>query len=360
MRLLFLGDISVPNHANFQVTGKELFETPGLTLANLEGPIIDHHKASLYGNRQYDAVVNTEHVLSVLQCFKVKAVWLANNHMFDLPIGPKPTVDFLGKAGISTFGAGTNIQEAQMPFVYQDGHKKIIVYAFGWDVIGCRYARGKKEGVNPMVPAHLFTTIRELRKVDSQSLAIFIMHWNYELELYPQPAHRQLAHDLVNEGVDAIVGLHPHVVQGAELVSGKPIIYSLGNWFFPPRRLGRIFLEFPKVTCRQLALEINNLGRETVDVRFHWYHFDAQREAITFQATEGWDGCIVNKLTPFVGMSHKQYSIWFKRNRTRRKGLPVYTTYRSTYRNKMKDCWVKARHTIIRMLVRAGLKGKLG
>ncbi len=33
-------------------------------------------------------------------------------------------------------------------------------------------------------------------------------------------------------GADAVIGVHPHVIQTIDVYRGKPIIYSLGNFVF--------------------------------------------------------------------------------------------------------------------------------
>ena len=40
------------------------------------------------------------------------------------------------------------------------------------------------------------------------------------------------AHALIDAGADAVIGAHPHILQGIEYYEGKPIIYSLGNFWF--------------------------------------------------------------------------------------------------------------------------------
>jgi len=234
MRLIFVGDINVcqeMNHAG---------DVPWIraadfqfVLANLEGPISFREEIVDVSS---DLVLwNSQNVIDVLHTFNVRGVWLANNHIYDIDVPVKRTSDLLAAVGITSFGAGISVEEASRPLVIRSETTTAKVFAFGWDVIGCRLAGIVSEGVNPLTPEHLFTTIRQVREYDQTSFVVFVMHWNYELELYPQPAHRQLAHDLIREGVDAIIGLHPHVAQGAELVQSKPIVYSLGNWFFPPR-----------------------------------------------------------------------------------------------------------------------------
>jgi len=185
------------------------------------------------------------------------------------------------------------------------------------------------------------------------------MHWNYELELYPQPAQRQLAHDLIAEGVDAIVGLHSHVAQGGELVNGKPILYGLGNWFFPARQLGHLHLAFPPISRRQLALELILRDARECDVRFHWHSFDPERCSLDHEQTEDWNGSIIQDLSPFLGMGHEEYVRWFRSHRAQKAMLPIYQNYRHTRRNRIKDKYVLLRQWAIRRLVAAGLKSKL-
>jgi hypothetical protein len=151
--------------------------------------------------------------------------------------------------------------------------------------------------------------------------------------------------------------LHPHVAQGAELVDGKPIIYSLGNWFFPVRQLGHIRLAFPPIVSRELALELDVKGRQVNDVRFHWHQFDADKSKIRFEKTEKWGGSILRKLTPFDGMSHDNYIKWFKKNRVKRRGLPIYKDYHDESINRMKDIFVKSRQRFIELLLRLRIKG---
>ena len=40
----------------------------------------------------------------------------------------------------------------------------------------------------------------------------------------------------IDAGADAVIGSHPHVVQGTETYNGKPIVYSLGNFWFGGNR----------------------------------------------------------------------------------------------------------------------------
>ena len=57
--------------------------------------------------------------------------------------------------------------------------------------------------------------------------------WFPELALDFAPhKHQELAYRMFDHGADAVIGGHPHVLQGIQMVEGKPIFYSLGNFWF--------------------------------------------------------------------------------------------------------------------------------
>lgn len=62
------------------------------------------------------------------------------------------------------------------------------------------------------------------------------LHWGMEHEYFPRDEQIRLAHHLADEGIDLIIGHHPHVIQPLEFYRAKrdggrvvPIFYSLGN-----------------------------------------------------------------------------------------------------------------------------------
>lgn len=61
---------------------------------------------------------------------------------------------------------------------------------------------------------------------------IVSLHWGLEYEAPPHPHQIETAHRLIDNGVDLIIGHHPHVIQGIEKYRGKYIFYSLGNFLF--------------------------------------------------------------------------------------------------------------------------------
>ena len=62
------------------------------------------------------------------------------------------------------------------------------------------------------------------------------MHAGTEYEHEPTSQQKTVAAHAVDMGADLVVGHHPHVVQGYELIDGVPVVYSLGNAVFGGNR----------------------------------------------------------------------------------------------------------------------------
>lgn len=59
-----------------------------------------------------------------------------------------------------------------------------------------------------------------------------LVHWGIERNTFPEDYQKTLARQYIDAGADAVIGSHPHVLQGIEYYQGKPIFYSLGNFIF--------------------------------------------------------------------------------------------------------------------------------
>ena len=61
---------------------------------------------------------------------------------------------------------------------------------------------------------------------------IAFVHWGTEDSIYYEQYQHDIAAEMIRRGVDAIIGAHPHVLQGIEYIEGKPVVYSLGDFWF--------------------------------------------------------------------------------------------------------------------------------
>ncbi|MBT3275708.1 MAG: CapA family protein, partial [Spirochaetales bacterium] len=65
------------------------------------------------------------------------------------------------------------------------------------------------------------------------SFDILLVHGGEEWSTSPSAEYRALYRSYIDLGADAVIGSHPHVLQGIEIYKGSLIAYSLGNFVFP-------------------------------------------------------------------------------------------------------------------------------
>jgi len=77
-------------------------------------------------------------------------------------------------------------------------------------------------------------------------LCVVGVHWgvpNGWVAQFQEPVamyQRPLAEALVGAGADIIVGHHPHVLHAIDMINGRPVFYSLGNFMFHSVVVGRL------------------------------------------------------------------------------------------------------------------------
>ena len=350
--MIFLGDIAVPFDMEPRIDKIPEAFAGNAVIANLEGAICSREQASLSESRLF----NTESVFAFLQKCSVNAVTLANNHIMDVPDAFDGTLRALEQNDLGFAGAGASTDEAARELVIDDNGVRTVIAAFGWNVISCVYAGKNSPGVNPMEYKNVVGMVEQLIEKYPGDRIVPVLHWNYELEKYPLPAQRKLARELIDMGVYAVVGHHPHCVQGIEFYKDRPIAYSVGNFFIPQGVYMNGRLRFPEYASTEMALEISDGG-----VNVHWFEYIEDGHELRFTGSENaCDSEKVRELTPFDGMSDREYTEWFKTNRAKKKLLPVYTDFSRRLGDSVKDSFVLTRQKLINALFNSGIKNRRG
>ena len=274
-------------------------------VCNLERGIVPTGAASL----QDPSIFNDISGLDLLRSLNDKVAALANNHILDVQSSPLETINKLTERGILSCGVGGNLSEASKPLVCDDNNQQYVFLTFGWEVISCTIAKRNRPGVKPLTPRHVIKTLRAAKQNYPKAHIVFLMHRNYELESYPQPMHRQLAFAAIDVGARAVIGCHSHCVQGIEFYKDAPIVYGLGNWYFPHGFYFDGKLKFPNISHNQLAFE----WRPTEKKSFcHLFKYNPATHYIDFIEKRSWEECgVTTELTPFQNMSHEEYVSWF-------------------------------------------------
>jgi poly-gamma-glutamate synthesis protein (capsule biosynthesis protein) len=218
---------------------RSIMEEADIALVNLECPFTERGE-KLKKNFNFRA---RPELARVLQEGSVDVVSLANNHINDWgKDGVKDTLETLDDAKIAHFGAGMHMKDARRPAILERHGKKIgfLGYYFQADpdmkepeevyatrkrpgVAGCYK---KLDGIRDMVKKDVEPLVRKM------DFVVPYFHWGHEGSYEVRDYQIELAHLCVDMGCVAVLGAHPHRLQGIEIYRGAPIFYSLGNFVY--------------------------------------------------------------------------------------------------------------------------------
>ena len=220
----------------------------------------------------------------LLEAFGTDAVTLANNHVYDYgKEGLLDTMRYLREADVPYLGAGEDIEEASKILYYVVNGRKIAIVSATQIERVTKYTKEATEtepGVLKTLDPEYFLQL--IRRADANSdYVIAVVHWGTEGSLTPEHSQRILAQKYADAGADAVIGGHPHRLQGAAFVDGVPVAYSLGNFWFSD---GTLYTTLAKVvidsdgslTLRYMPCEQRNLvtgiltEQEDVDGFYHY------------------------------------------------------------------------------------------
>jgi len=172
--------------------------------------------------------------------------------------GLEDTIKTLDQAGIRHVGAGRTIEEARRPEIL-DVKGQRIAYLGYYD--GEFQAAG--EGIAGTNSRQNDRVAADIKAIRSQVDWIVVnYHWGEELAKYPGDYQMDLAHFTIDQGADLVVGHHPHVLQGAEIYKGRPIVYSLGNFIFGGKSVSDYDTAVLKVALKDNQMKVEFLPVE--------------------------------------------------------------------------------------------------
>lgn len=241
--LLFVGDVMAhyPQVASAQ-TGvesydftphfegvREAFEEADYVVGNLETTLSPRPP---YGG--YPAFSTPEELARDMREVGFDAVTLANNHALDRgTAGVLNTLAALENVGIESVGVC-------VPRYNEGRTEPLVVDVEGFRVALLAYTFGTNGIRNAEVEVGRIDTVAMREQIEmvrgEVDCLIALMHWGEEYSRRPSGEQMRLSEWMRDEGVDVIVGSHPHVVQPVEewrdesgdVVGG--VFYSLGNF----------------------------------------------------------------------------------------------------------------------------------
>ncbi|MBN2082367.1 CapA family protein [bacterium] len=160
----------------------------------------------------------------------------ANNHSLDKGYsGLVATLDNLDQAGLAHTGTYRDSAAQAKPCIVNVQGLNLAFLNYTYGTNGIPIPRDQPSCVN-VIDAELLSAAAAAARQAGADYVIAFLHFGVEYERHPNKAQQQLARTLLDHGVDAVVGAHPHVVQPCEWYEpqaggpARPIAYSLGNF----------------------------------------------------------------------------------------------------------------------------------
>lgn len=211
----------------FQQIAPEL-QKGDITLVNLEAPLTS--RGTEFTDKKYRFRVRPS-AIAALKKAGITTVTLANNHSMDYgATGLLDTLQQLDKAGIGHVGAGENLVAARKPARYDIRGTKVAVLGYSLTLPLEFWAGDTRGGTAPLVEKMVKDDIAAARR--QASIVIVTVHWGEEGKTQLREYQPRLARMMIDAGADAVIGHHPHILQGVETYKRGIICYSLGNFAF--------------------------------------------------------------------------------------------------------------------------------
>ena len=231
MQISFTGDIAFGGYFGKQELNDNLLSPEvrdflvqsDACVCNIEGPICSQKIRK--GRGSLKSGPDIHHFLSLMNG---NILFLGNNHILDYDeVGLQETLDFAAEKGYEVMGAGRNIKEASKPLIFGNLCGMLALRYYN------KHARASESECGCLIWDEEKLIRDRISEIKHQCRwCILVVHGGDEFCTMPFPYIRNRYRKFLEWGADIIVAHHPHVVQGYEMLDGKAIFYSLGNFVF--------------------------------------------------------------------------------------------------------------------------------
>ena len=208
---------------------KEFVRSADISVANLETTI------GKSGYSGYPSFCAPDSFLHAVKDAGFKVLLFANNHCMDKgKRGVLHTLDMLDSLQIAHCGVYRNAKEREerYPLIVEEKGVRVAILNY-------TYSTNGREIPSPMVVNLIDkeTIARDIQSAREKRADAIIacMHWGDEYVSLPPQRVKELGDWLIEQGVDHIIGNHPHVVQPLEIRESSTtpdrnvVAYSTGN-----------------------------------------------------------------------------------------------------------------------------------
>ena len=226
---------------------KPYLEEADLAIGNFETTVAGEDR----GYTGYPLFNTPDEIVEAVEYAGFDSIVTANNHSLDMGAqGIERTVQMLNETGFDVVGTYEEAPEARHVIKDVDGIK-VAMLAFTESLNGMEgpYTDEEVHNMINVISEDNLTAAIDAAKEDDPDIILTYMHWGPEYVEEPGDTQKHYAQFLADQGVDLIIGSHPHVLQrGENIESGDGeheafVAYSLGN-FVSNQRLETIGEDF--------------------------------------------------------------------------------------------------------------------
>ncbi len=211
-----------------------------LLVANLETSFAGEER----GYSNYPTFNSPDNLAYSLKDIGVDVLTTAGNHCLDMGFsGLSRTIDVLNDSDIAHLGTYKTQEDRDKVFIKYVKGVKIAFVDYTYGTNGIPVPSDKPYCVN-LIDKDLIKKDIENAKTENPDMIIACMHWGTEYQTKANSEQEDLADFLFKNGVNVIIGNHPHVLQQMEkrtvtLEDGSTrdgfVIYALGNFICDQR-----------------------------------------------------------------------------------------------------------------------------
>ncbi len=301
MKIVFAGDLcfrSCDANVSTEKLYQEImpiFDAADFRMLNLECPLYDG--AAIPILKCGPNIMSETKYVKHLCHLHIDLAGLANNHIGDYGEAPIiGTIKLLSEHGIASVGAGETIEKAYEAHILKKDDVSVSVLAVCENEFGvATRSTAGSAGLN------LFRLqARIAKEKEKADHVVIFFHGGNETAPFPSPGKTELYRSLIDFGADAVVCTHTHCPQGVELYQNKPIVYSMGNFYFPKADQG---MEDRYSSWYYGYLAMLHFERTGISLEIHPYRFGTASEPMTLLKGESRKRFMeyLNELTTPIG-----------------------------------------------------------
>ena len=211
---------------------KHILEAADITVGNFEGTTAGEE----FEYQGYPLFNAPDEALDAIKYAGFDVLSTVNNHCLDMrKTGVIRTIEKMGERGLAH--VGTYVEKPETRVIIQDVKGIKIAFMAYTEMLNGLDTVLSAEDLDAMVNKFDVEKMKEdiaYAKENGADLIAAILHWGNEYNRSYAPRQKELADLLIGEGVNIILGSHPHVMQETEdyLHDGKRVFvaYSTGNF----------------------------------------------------------------------------------------------------------------------------------